>query len=308
MIIQNSIFLFLFRCRNLSLVSQERWEIFIKNIQEECPSISENDLFRLGGLLAKLEFSQSKFSLLKKLEELESYQLDELHNILEDWNFNTAKLVLDELRLRLNLLEELKIRIHDKNTDEVQELQPLFHSGLWIFGPEYETIEYTSNEGMTKVIQDLLGDKTLKGSRKRPDFAILPDSTVGLYSYPRFDEDGGEMGVEKLTIVELKRPGVPIDSEEKGQAWKYVKELYQKGLLKKYSKVMCFVLGDSIEPEETGERSEKDGNVRIRPLEYDIVIKRANSRLLKLYEKVKHAPFLQKTRMQKFLKPEGTKI
>lgn len=36
----------------------------------------------------------------------------------------------------------------------VQELQPLFKRGLWIFGPEFETIEFTSNVGMTKVVQN----------------------------------------------------------------------------------------------------------------------------------------------------------
>ena len=94
-----------------------------------------------------------------------------------------AKAVLDEIGRRLKLVTELKNRLADENTKEVQELQPLFEKGLWIFGPEFETIEYTSNEGMTQVVQKLYKQKEGSGSRNRPDFAILPDGTCGLYAY-----------------------------------------------------------------------------------------------------------------------------
>jgi hypothetical protein len=66
-----------------------------------------------------------------------------------------AKIVLDEIAQRLKLIEELQMRTRDERSREVQDLQPLFKRSLWIFGPEFETIEYTSNSGMTRVIQDL---------------------------------------------------------------------------------------------------------------------------------------------------------
>ncbi|TWV88970.1 hypothetical protein [Chitinophaga pinensis] len=149
-------------------------------------------------------------------------------NMLTKWEIDFAKIVLDEIEYRTILLEKLQMKLLSELTDEVQDLQPLFHRALWIFGPEYETIEYTSNQGMTKVIQDLFGVDRLKGSRNRPDFAILPDSTVGMYSFSKYDMEGAEIGIDRLTIVELKRPGVLIDDEQKSQAWKYVTELLKK--------------------------------------------------------------------------------
>jgi hypothetical protein len=123
------------------------------------------------------------------------------------------------------------LKVKSTDTEEVQELQPLFHRGLWIFGPEYETIEYTSNEGMTTVIQKIFGENS-KGSLNRPDFVIVPDGTVGFYGYARYDdEDGGEIGIASLTIVELKKPGVPIRREEINQTSKYIEELFRKGLI-----------------------------------------------------------------------------
>ncbi|HAZ24060.1 MAG TPA: ATP-binding protein, partial [Algoriphagus sp.] len=284
--------------KRIGLIGQTKWNSFITQVQEECPSINETELAKLGTILANLEESQSQFSLIHALYELDPNQLDNLNEILEEWNVDLAKIVLDELQFRLKLLEQLKIKVLSKDTDEVQELQPLFKKGLWIFGPEYETIEYTSNQGMTSVIQNLYGGIE-KGSRKRPDFAILSDSTVGLYSYPKYDDEGGEIGVDRLTIVELKKPGVPLSSEQKSQAWGYVKELTKKGYVTPENKITCFVLGSEIDPLEAQETHQ--GGTKIIPLLYDTVVKRANSRLLNLYDKVKNSPFLENVRLEEEL-------
>ena len=270
----------------------ERWEEFVAEIQKECSNLNEKDLFKLSGVLLKMEQSDTKYSLISKLHDLDPNQIDDLHDILTDWSLDLAKEVLDELQIRLKLLDELRERVLDVNTKEVQDLQPLFHQGLWIFGPEFETIEFTSNEGMTKVIQRLFQVET-KGSKNRPDFAVLPDSTVGSYSYHKYDDDGGENGIERLVVVELKKPGIPISTEEKAQCWKYVSELLRKGLISRDTKVTCFVLGSEIDPFERDARKENSDRCTIQPLDYQVVIARAKSRLLKLYERVKGAPFLE---------------
>jgi hypothetical protein len=227
--------------------------------------------------------------------------LDVLYGVLQKWDINFAKIVLDEVEYRMRLVEKLSTRVFSKLSDEVQDLQPLFHRCLWIFGPEYETIEYTSNVGMTKVIQELFGGN-IKGSQNRPDFAILKDSSVGLYSFPKYDDEGGEIGVDRLSIVELKKPGIKLGFEEVNQSWKYVNELINKGLIKNYSKVNCFVLGSDLEPNESEKTTKMDGRVVIQPLDYDTVLRRAKSRLLNLFDKVKNAPFLQDTRIQEYLR------
>jgi hypothetical protein len=219
-----------------------------------------------------------------------------------------AKIVLDEIQARMRLIEELRIKTAEDSTLEVQELQPLFRQGLWIFGPEFETIHYTSNQGMTAVIQDLFGRKDLTGSRNRPDFAVLPDGSVGLYSYPEYDTEGGEVGAAKLVVVELKAPDVPIGDAEKGQCWKYVRELLQKGLLGERTKVQGFVLGRKINPVDREERTELSGRVRILPLDFGIVLQRADSRLLKLRDKIKAAPFLQDAGIEAFLSEDNINL
>lgn len=275
----------------------ERWEEFVAEIQSECANLNEKDLLKLSGVLIKMEQSDTKYSLISKLHELDSSQIDSLHNILADWSLDLAKEVLDELQIRLKLLDELRERVLDVKTKEVQDLQPLFHQGLWIFGPEFETIEFTSNEGMTKVIQNLF-KVDIKGSRNRPDFAVLPESTVGSYSYHKYDDDGGEIGIDRLVVVELKKPGIPISTDEKAQCWRYVSELLKKGLISRDTKVTCFVLGSEIDPFERDARKENNDRCSIQPLDYQVVISRAKSRLLKLYDRVKGAPFLEEQRKE----------
>ena len=287
--------------RQMTPLKREKWNAFVEKVAEECPSLTEQELKSVSGVLANMEVATSQYGLLHKLHNLSPDQIDDLHQLLDEWTVDMAKIVLDEIRGRMKLIEELRLKTSLESTLEVQELQPLFRQGLWIFGPEFETIHFTSNEGMTSVIQDLFGRKDLKGTRNRPDFAILPDGTVGLYSFPEYDDEGGEIGPSKIVIVELKAPNVPIGDGEKGQCWKYIRELLQKGLISERTRVQGFVLGRAINQVDREERTELNGRVRILPLDFGTVLQRADSRLLKLRDKIKSAPFLQQSGIEEFL-------
>jgi len=290
---------------------RQSWTEFVTAAQEKCPSIKESDIIKLSEVVANLERAQSGYALLHRLSEYGPDQLDELHQLLEDWTLDMAKAVLDEIGRRLKLVEELYVRVNDKKTDEVQDLQPLFEKGLWLFGPEFETIEYTSNQGMTKVVQELFKQSAMKGSRNRPDFAVLPDGTCGLYAYPRYDDDGGELGTDRLVVIELKKPGVRIGQDEKQQCWKYLKELFSKGLLQeRLTIVRCFVLGSQVDEFEHSPFETMEGTVRITPMLFDTAMQRARSRLLKLHQRVKNAPFLQAHReeIEAFLAEDSAEL
>jgi hypothetical protein len=148
---------------------------------------------------------------------------------------------------------------------------------------------------MTRVIGMLTGNSLAKGSRNRPDFVITPGGTAGFYSYPRYDEKTGEAvgGVGRLVIVELKKPGPPVGGAEKQQPWKYIKELYQKGSLKKgRDPVQAWILGSTIAPNEEGTDTKADETVRLTPMLYTTLLDRAHGRTFQLHEAVQSAPFL----------------
>jgi hypothetical protein len=276
---------------DLPLLSRERWNQFLNEIVERCPSLSSTQIEQVMGLLANLELAESQYSLLAKLHTLRPTELDDWNDVLEKWTINSAKVALDEVEKRLRLLEEIRAKTSTSDTDEVQELQPLFGRALWIFGPQYESIEFTSNRGMTTVIKKLF-DGLQTGSRNRPDFACTPDSTIGFYARPSFDTQANENGTEVLIIVELKKPGVPLGTDEKGQVWKYVRELMQKGYVTDRTTVYGYVLGDSIDPTETGERKEGDRTF-IRPMLYSSFIGQGEKRMMNLHKRLTEAPFMQ---------------
>ncbi|MGN8094735.1 ATP-binding protein [Methylobacterium sp. 22177] len=275
----------------LSPASRDKWMAFVDQVVDRCPSINTEEAQQVASVLANLELSTSKYGLIRRLHDMNPGDLDDLHQILSDWNVRTAKIALDEIQSRLQLIEELDRKLRDEASDEVRDLQPLFDKSLWVFGPEFESIEFTSNRGMTEVIRKIFGSAET-GSRLRPDFVVLPDSSVGFYSRDAYDAAHEVIGVAHLVIAEIKRPGVPIGGEQKDQAWKYVKELIKKGLVTESTRVTCFVLGSLVEQTEAGERKEWDGRVVIRPMAYNVFISRASARMLGLRQKLKDAPFM----------------
>lgn len=288
----------------LSPISKDRVESFVNEVVDNCPNFGENEIVQLSTILAKLEQSNSRYGLLDLLHRCEPNDYDTLHGILKEWTIGMAKLVLDEIQNRLRLIGELREKLKDVGVDEVHELQPLFERGLWMFGAQFESIEFTSNKGMTNVIKTIFKDENGKGTRNRPDFVALPDSSVGFYARASYDENHDEDGTEHLIIIDLKTTGLALGSKEKEQVWKYVKELRSKGYLKKYTRVDGFILGDRIEHGEN-ELTTHGAEVKITPLLYDTILIRAEKRLLNLYSKVKDAPFLsdQQEELRRFLNP-----
>lgn len=282
-------------------LSRERWNGMLDEVADNCPSISEAQLSQVMGILAKLELAQSQYSLLDKLHRLAPDDYDNLDQLLSEWSISTAKIALDEISRRLRLVEEIRAKTADTRTQEVQELQPLFKNALWIFGPEFESIEFTSNRGMTQVIRTIFHAKA-KGSLARPDFVITPHGSVGLYAIPSYDAEHNEDGVSSLVIVDLKRPGVALGSEEKTQIWNYVKELRARGHLRTTTPVTGYILGDRIEDGEN-EEQKQGPHVAIRPMLYSTFVLRAEKRMLRLRERLLDAPFLKEA-IASFSAPE----
>nr|WP_172691450.1 ATP-binding protein [Agrobacterium tumefaciens]ASK44392.1 ATP-binding protein [Agrobacterium tumefaciens] len=289
--------------RQLPPVGRERWNQFVDQVIDSCPSISTDEVGKVAGILANLELSTSKYGLVEKLHELQPGDLDALYQLLDDWTLRLAKDALDEIQTRLKLIEDLDNKLRDETMDEVGDLQPLFERSLWVFGPEFESLEFTSNRGMTEVIRKIFGaDKT--GSRQRPDFVMLPDGSVGLYSRDAHDVGHEVDGVSRLVVAEIKRPGIAIGSEQKDQAWRYVKELKNKGLLTEAATITCYVLGSRLDKDESAHRTEWDGRVTIIPMSYNTFVRRAEKRMLGLREKLKDAPFLKQHHIDEtFLEP-----
>jgi Histidine kinase-, DNA gyrase B-, and HSP90-like ATPase len=293
------------QARELTPIGREKWEEFIRLVLKQCPSFADNDLQRVAGILASLEVSQSQYGLLKNLYRMSPDELHDVNALFTEWSVATAKIVLSTIQERLSMLHELRQKMYVTTTDEVHELQPLFARSLWMFGAEFESIEFTSNVGMTKVLRSIFGS-TAEGSSNRPDFVVRTDSTVGIYARPGYDDDGKDTETERIVIVELKRPGIPIGREEIDQPRKYYIELKKKGCLRKTRRVDAFVLGSELDPDWGIDGSHGDGpKIYVHPMRYDTLAEIAGKRMMRLDKSVREAPFLNPDQIDRFLDPDA---
>jgi len=262
----------------------------IDEVQEWMPNVGERELSTMVRVLTGMEKSRSGYRLLDKLAELAPDDIDALNEILENWTVQDARIVLVELDLRLKLIERLEALVDDPSSDELHQIQPLFEKGLWIFGPEYESVHFASNRTLLRVIRELFGDESeskLQTPRRRPDFVVLGDSSLGIYSCDSFDDTSVVNGVGKVLVVELKRGGSAITIEDRRQGEDYARELQRSGKIQRWTKMKVFVLGTTIEPGvefiEIGE------NTKVYPRPYSVVLRQAHARTFHLKEKIEQA-------------------
>lgn len=254
---------------------------FIDEILQKCPSIKHSDLENVIDILVNLERSRNGYELLTRLSENTPSGLDTWTNLMRQWSAISAEIILSELGRRITLLDRLYEKVNIATTDELHELQPLFAHGLWMFGTEYEDIAFTSNRQMVTVLRKLFGDNNSTGTRLRPDFVVLPDSTLGIYSADGYEN--GEVGkVSKVLVVELKRGGYEVSLKERTQGEKYARELRKSGLVPDTAPIEVFVLGSQIDSEYSGDYIISDKSIIVRPTPYDLILRRAQARIFHL--------------------------
>jgi hypothetical protein len=271
--------------KELPLMSRNQIGQFLEQVQERCPSLTSRELAKTVEIWGKLEQTRSGYDLLTQLAACAPEDLDKWNTLMEQWSASNAEVVLNELDRRIKLINQLQDLVRDKKADEVHDLQPLFERGLWMFGPEYESVEFTSNRGMAFVVNGFFKKRGVETSQKRPDFVALPDSSIGLYSADEFS-DGEVVAIRKILIVELKKGAFCVTQTELDQARDYGKELRTKGCAQQLTKIEAYVLGATI---EVGLDEMKTGETCVKPFQYDVLLNRAHARIFNLARRIRES-------------------
>ncbi len=272
--------------KKLGLIDKKDIVDFINEVQDKCPKIKPEDLKATTEIFIKLKESHNGYKLLHKLAKISSKDYDSLYDILNDWNVQEAKTVLDEIKWRLDVVKELKSKVDDHNTDELHELQPLFERGLWIFGSEYESVEFTSNQRLSTVVTELLkqSDVNVINPRLRPDLVVIPNQSVtSIYSKRKYDEMGEPIDIDKILFIELKKGGFDITRKERNQVSEYIEQLVEGGHISENTIIQAYVLGSTVSTKETTVGK----NITIIPKQYHIILNRAENRLFDLERKIR---------------------
>lgn len=270
---------------NLDVNSRDFIGTFIDQVLLNCPHLNDSDLENLLKILISLEKSNIRYDLLSNLAKLESVDLEDLNEILSKWSIRDTKIILTEIYRRIDLIENLE-KLTERLSDELHGLQPIFEKALWIFGPEYDTIQYTSNKTLITVIKKFF-DRNYKGKMlDRPDFVIVPnDFSLGIYSTDKYSLKGEPEGVGKILILELKKGDSTLDKDNMHQAEDYCLYLDEEGHLERRDGIICYVLGTKI-GKYVASKNLNERNIIIEAKTYMNVINIAKVRLFKLKEKI----------------------
>lgn len=270
--------------RDLPAVGKAAVGKFADEVQERCPSLSPKDLAKTVEIFSKLEQSKMGYELLTQLAACSPDDLGTWNQLIKSWDAGTAEIVLNELEKRLTLLKRLNELVGKSTSDELHVLQPLFERGLWVFGPEYEGIEFRSNRGMAEVVRNFFGVAEAEVSRRRPDFVALADRSVGIYSADAYGDDCEVHGISKVLIVELKRGGFALSQKELDQARDYALELRERGCVQSNTIIECWVLGTICPPNLQFNRI--GDYLKVVPATYHTVLARAQARIFHLQQQI----------------------
>ncbi|MCB1668022.1 MAG: ATP-binding protein [Pseudomonadales bacterium] len=268
---------------------------FVDGLLEENPDLDPKTLQLAVKAAINLEKSRSGQSLLSKLTSISIDDIDSLDELLAEWTVQDALIALSEIDTRLKVIEALHRFSGDEDADELHTIHPLILKARWLFGPEYESSEYSSNVGLVKTIKQVFGQKIDKESfinaKKRPDIVALKESTIGAQALESVDENGHEK-TRSVLLIEVKRGGYPIGRDEINQADGYVQDIAYSEFLGSRPFVNAFVVGERIEPKTAANKEIKDSDDqtkvlgKVSALTFSVLISTAEKRLFRLREKL----------------------
>ncbi len=264
---------------------------FLDNMVEGLPTFQPEVLSHAVKAAIRLEKTRSGEALLEKLSSLSEEDIEGLNRLLNDWTVRDAMAVLDVIDRRIAVIEAIsKLSVEDK-VDELNTLHPLVTQARWLFGPEFDTPEYTSNVSLVNAVKHIFNIKdsarAFVNPKNRPDLVILKDSTLSVVSIDRMENDSGLSVTQSILIIELKKGKSTIGRKEMYQANGYVTDFLKSGLLDGDPYVKAFVvgykIGDRIDPVSTIGSPERG---KIQAATYGQLVRTAEKRMFNLRQRL----------------------
>ncbi len=236
---------------NLSRQGKSEVHEFIGIIAPDSYNIPQGTQSKIFGALINLESSRSGKSLLQKLSEMSEDDITGLDRLLDQWTVKDALSVLDEIDKRISVIEAIDKLSGDRTVDELHVLHPLLTEARWIFGPEFDSPEFTSNKSLRTAVKQIFGKDTVpshfKNPRKRPDIVVRQDSTMAVTGTQIPNRETQLQDVDRILIIELKKGGSHITREERNQAQGYTEDILGLKSLIGNPFIHTFVVGETID-------------------------------------------------------------
>jgi hypothetical protein len=232
---------------------------FTQELVKRNPGINTETLAIAVEAVINLEKSRSGVALLKKLSKLGESDVEGLDRLLGQWSVRDALSVLDEIDMRLSVIEAIEKLAGDAATDELHTLHPLVTQARGLFGPEFDSNEYTSNVTLRTVAGKIFGASLEAGaflnSTQRPDIVVLADATFSIVGTEGYDSfDAILTRIQSVLIIKLKKGKSSIGRTEMTQADGYVQDFLQSSAIDGAPLIHAFVVRHQISSKTAKEK------------------------------------------------------
>jgi hypothetical protein len=279
-----------------SLGRGERAEVaeVVRSIAKANPLVAPAVLNAAAEGVIEAKKSASVQLLMMRIQTLPADDVEGLHRLLNEWSVRDALKVLDEIGRRIKVVEAIQKLMGDSAVDELHVLHPLVTQARWLFGPVYDSPQYSANLGlrnaMAKVFDVEAGAASFVNPKKRPDLLVRAssDSSLAAVASEDIDVETNIATCRRILLVELKKGGFRIGRDEMGQGEGYIEDLLNSGHLTGAPYIHAFVVGHQLEKKTTtvrkvGERPEQG---RVEAQTFAQLVSTANARLFRLREQV----------------------
>ncbi len=280
--------------KQLSPLGRAEVASFTRDLVKATPTVAPEVLSSAVEALINLEKARGGAALLEKLTKLDDSDIAGLDRLLSQWSVRDALSVLDEIDQRLGVIVAIEKLSGDEGADELHTLHPLVTQARWLFGPEFDSSEYSSNVSLRtaseKIFKKRLGPGAFVNHMQRPDIVVMADATCSVVGTEGFDQsDPSLIRIQNVLIIELKKGKSAIGRDEMNQADGYVQDFLNSGALDGTPMFRAFVVGHEIAAKTTREKDLKDDNVvrgRIQATTYGQLTRSAHQRLFRLRERI----------------------
>ena len=215
--------------------------------------------------------------------------------------------IRSEIDKRIVVVEAIERIYNDKTTEELHTLHPLVLNSRWLFDAQYDSPMFVSNSTLTTVVKSLFKDTdydldVIENLRRRPDIICLKQYSLKAVCTDRIDTAAGEiMKPDQILIVEVKRGGFEITSEEVAQVEHYVRQIRKSAILHSSATIDAYVVGAKLGDIDT---EKKTNSGRIHAVTYGHLVVTASQKLFNLRQRLQehYATLGQKSIVEQALK------
>ena len=280
--------------KELSALGRAEVASFARDLVKATPAVSQDVLSAAVQAVINLEKARGGASLLNRLANLDESDVEGLDRLLSQWTVRDALSVLDEIDTRLAVIAAIEKLGADEAADELHTLHPLVTQARWLFGPEFDSSEYTSNVSLRtaaeKVFKKRMSSDAFINAKRRPDILALADATCSIVGTEGFDAAEPTLTrIQNVLIIELKKGRSAIGREEMNQGNGYVQDFLGSGALDGAPMFRAFVVGHEISPKTTREiELKEEGALRgkVQAVTYGQLTRSAHQRLFRLKDRI----------------------